>query len=65
MGLTIALVGLGFLVAGLLRWQATGFGPMEYPGTLRQVIPVVIFLTLGVQAIFASFFLSILGLEPD
>jgi len=64
-GLAIALIGLGFLVAGLVRWQAAGFGPMEYPGTLRQVIPAVTFLTLGAQVIFASFFLSILGLEPD
>jgi hypothetical protein len=30
---------------------------------MRQVIPAVVLLMLGVQTIFASFFLSILGLR--
>jgi hypothetical protein len=30
---------------------------------MRIVIPATLFLTLGVQTIFASFFLSVLGLR--
>jgi glycosyltransferase involved in cell wall biosynthesis len=64
-GLVFVLVGIGFLVAGLLRWKEAGFGPMEYPGTLRQVISAVTFLTIGVQVVFGSFFLGFLGLKHD
>jgi len=67
---------LGLLVGGLLTaagfgisayavhvWGAHRFGPLDYPRTLRMVIPAALFLTLGVQAIFSSFFLSVLGMR--
>ena len=38
------------------------FGPLDYPHTMRIVIPAVMLLTLGAQTVFASFFLSVLGL---
>jgi len=33
--------------------------------TMREVIPAAVLLTLGVQTIFASFFLSILGMDEE
>lgn len=64
------LVGLGLSVAGLVclvgavwGWRVTGFGELDPRITMRQVIPAVVLLTLGVQTVFASFFLSILGLR--
>jgi Na+-transporting NADH:ubiquinone oxidoreductase subunit NqrD len=33
------------------------------PLTMRIVIPAALFLTLGVQTVFSSFFLSVLGLR--
>jgi len=64
-GLIIATVGLGFLVAAVLKWRAAGFGIISYPESLRLVIPAVTCLTVGVQTLFSSFFLSILDLKHD
>ena len=57
--------GLAFLSAAILKWQAAGFGQMSYPESLRLVIPAVTCVTLGVQTVFSSFFLSILELKHD
>ena len=62
-GLGLILTGLAFLGSAILGWRATGFGPLDPRVTMRQVIPSVVFLTLGVQTIFASFFLSVLTLR--
>src|SRR5437899_599966 len=64
-GLLIITVGLGFLGAAFLKWQAAGFGLISYPESLRLVIPAVTCTTLGVQTVFSSFFLSILQLKHD
>jgi len=44
-------------------WGAVGFGALDPRVTMREVIPAALLLTLGVQTIFASFFLSILGID--
>jgi hypothetical protein len=54
--------GLGFSVIEVARWRAKGFGPLDLEETMRVVILAAVALTLGVQTIFASFFLSVLGL---
>jgi hypothetical protein len=64
-GLVIAAVGLGFLAAAILKWRAAAFGIISYPESLRLVIPAVTCMTLGVQTLFSSFFLSILELKHD
>ncbi|HUP25987.1 MAG TPA: glycosyltransferase family 2 protein [Thermoanaerobaculia bacterium] len=50
---------LGFAVWG---WRDVGFGSLDPRNTMRQLIPAVTLMTLGVQTVFASFFLSLLGL---
>jgi hypothetical protein len=62
LGLLIFLVGLAKLIMAVLFWKTAHFGAMSYPESLRQVIPAVTFITMGVQVIFSSFFLSILNL---
>jgi glycosyltransferase involved in cell wall biosynthesis len=62
-GLALVLAGGGFLLVAIWRWQQTGFGELDYPSSLRLVIPAVTGLTLGVQLIFSSFFLSVLSLR--
>ena len=42
------------------RWIASGFGQLE---AVRQVLFWAMWLFLGVQVIFASFFLSMLGIS--
>ena len=62
LGLGVFLGGLALLVVALLAWADVGFGQMSYPDSLRVVIPAVTLITLGVQVVFSSFFLSILSL---
>ena len=62
LGLVILLVGLAKLIIAVLSWKAAHFGALSYPESLRQVIPAVTLITIGVQVIFSSFFLSILSL---
>ena len=64
-GLFAILAGLGLLIAAILKWKAAGFGLMSYPESLRLVIPAVASMTLGIQTVFSSFFLSILELKHD
>jgi hypothetical protein len=65
LGVGIALLFLGLGISGYAvhLWSALGFGPLDISHTLRLVIPAALCLTLGVQTIFSSFFLSILGLR--
>jgi hypothetical protein len=58
----LSLVGLGLLLWAVDYWRAFGFGPIDYDRSLRLSIPAVVVTTLGVEVIFTSFFLSILGL---
>lgn len=61
-----ALLVVGAIVLTIIAlaiWGGTGFGPLHYRETLRLVIPASTMLILGVQTVFSSFFLSILGVE--
>jgi glycosyltransferase involved in cell wall biosynthesis len=62
-GALLILAGLGVSVYAVGFWQSRHFGPLDYAQTLRLVIPASLFLTLGGQTVFASFFLSVLGLR--
>jgi len=62
LGLTSAVLGFGFVAVAVNDWRLANFGPLDYPRTLRWVIPGVILAALGVETVFASFFASVLGL---
>ncbi len=61
-GLLIA-AGMATSVSAVRFWGARHFGALDYPHSMRIVIPAVLLLILGVQTLFASFFLSVLGLR--
>jgi glycosyltransferase involved in cell wall biosynthesis len=60
LGIGIALVGLGMIVAIAVDWAQRGFGSLSEE---RVAIAAATLLVLGLQVIFASFMLSILGLR--
>jgi glycosyltransferase involved in cell wall biosynthesis len=59
------LAGLAGTVVAVLSWGEKGFGTLDPSLTMREVIPAAVLLTLGVQTVFASFFLSILGIDNE
>jgi glycosyltransferase involved in cell wall biosynthesis len=59
------LAGVAGTVLAVLSWGEKGFGTLDPSLTMREVIPAAVLLTLGVQTIFASFFLSILGIDNE
>ena len=62
-GSILSIVGLTVSGYAVNVWNAHGFGPLDYSKTLHMVIPAALCLTLGAQTIFASFFLSVLGMR--
>jgi glycosyltransferase involved in cell wall biosynthesis len=62
LGALLILLGAGIWVFGLSYWRSHHFGPLDPDKTLRIVIPGFISLTLGVEIVLSSFFVSVLGL---
>jgi len=61
-GLLIVL-GFGGSLFAISHWALDRFGALDPSRMLRLVMPSVFALTMGVQIVFSSFFLSILGLK--
>jgi glycosyltransferase involved in cell wall biosynthesis len=59
----LMMAGLGGSVFAVSHWATKKFGILDPEHMLRLVMPSVFSLTLGVQVICSSFFLSILGLR--
>ena len=62
-GALMMIYGLAASVYAVYIWQQRAFGPLDPAQTLRTILPAAATLTLGSQIIFASFFLSLLGLR--
>ncbi|HWB11406.1 MAG TPA: glycosyltransferase family 2 protein [Pirellulales bacterium] len=62
-GIAVGTAGLALLAQAAWSWQQTGLGELDPRSTMRQVIPAVVLMTLGVQTVFASFFLAIVSLR--
>ena len=63
-GLLVLAAGLALLLRALWLWKQASFGPLpSMEENLRRLIPAATLILLGVQSIFSSFFLSVLGLK--
>lgn len=62
-GALLILAGAGMWVFGLGYWKSQSFGPLDPGKTLRIVIPGLVSLTLGIEIVLSSFFLSVLGMR--
>jgi hypothetical protein len=64
------IVGTSLILTGLVcsgysvwTWGRHSFGVLDPAQTLRIIVPAITALIIGVQIVFSSFFLSILGLR--
>jgi hypothetical protein len=62
-GILISMLGLGLLLHAVWLWRQAGYGDLSYADNLRRLIPAATLLILGIQTIFSSFFMSVLGLK--
>jgi hypothetical protein len=63
-GVLVVLGGMAMLIRALWLWKQAHFGML--PSTednLRRLIPAGTLVVLGIQTIFSSFFMSVLGLK--
>ncbi|MDP2925798.1 MAG: glycosyltransferase [Nanoarchaeota archaeon] len=61
-GIFISLLGLIIYIMILLKWLKSGFGELEQ---IKNSILGLTLLAIGIQTIFSSFMLSILGIKED
>ncbi len=62
LGGTVALAGFVLIVVIVLDWASRGFGSLSQE---RSAIAAATLLVLGIQIVFSSFLLSILGLRRE
>ena len=63
MGGLLLVAGLAASAYAVGFWGRAAFGPLDPAVSLRIVVPAVTALVLGLQTVFSSFFLSVLGLK--
>jgi hypothetical protein len=62
-GILLTLLGLLPIVVASVEWIQAGLGPLDAVTNLRRLLLGATLVILGLQSIFASFHLSVLGLR--
>ena len=63
LGSALMLTGFVCSVYSVLTWKHSSFGVLDPARTLRIIVPAITCLIIGVQIVFSSLFLSVLGLR--
>lgn len=64
LGLAALVCGGGMFTSAVFSWRDAGFGEMSSALTVSKVIPAVTLVMIGIQTVFGSFLLSMIGLIP-
>ena len=59
----LTIVGIGLTIYSMMLWEKRGWGNLDPVKIMPITIPAVYFIIMGVQIVFASFFLGILNIE--
>jgi glycosyltransferase involved in cell wall biosynthesis len=62
-GLLVVLAGIGLLAHAVWVWKQADFGLLNSEDNLRRLLPAATLIVLGIQTVFSSFFMSVLGLK--
>jgi hypothetical protein len=62
-GLLASLTGFTILALAVWKWGAADFGELPTADNLRRIVLGTTLTSLGLQTIFSSFHLSVLGLK--
>jgi glycosyltransferase involved in cell wall biosynthesis len=63
LGGLLCICGFVGALATALMWRSASYGPLDPSRVMRLAIPSALCLMLGLQIVFSSFFLSMLGLR--
>lgn len=62
-GLLLFAAGSVLSLRALWIWKQADYGVLPYAENLRRLIPATTLVIVGIQTIFSSFFMSVLGLK--
>ncbi len=62
-GAALTLTGLTLVLLAVVSWGHNGYGALDTDASMRPLIVAVLLIAGGVQTIFASFVMSVLGLQ--
>jgi glycosyltransferase involved in cell wall biosynthesis len=62
-GMLLFAGGVGLSLYALATWNEADFGRLDYPDTLRIVIPGATLIACGMQTMLSALFLGVLGLQ--
>ncbi len=64
-GGALTLTGLALVFVAVVSWGRSGYGVLDTQASMRPLIVAVLLIAGGVQTIFASFVLSMLGIRDN
>ena len=62
-GLVMFLLGVAATIAAFCLWGKAGFGGLSPESMMRITIPAMLFIVVGIEMVFASFFIGILHIK--
>ncbi len=65
LGLLILLGGFVLLGRAFWIWKQAGYGELSYGDNMRRLLPAATLVVVGIQVVFSSFFMSVLGLKTS
>jgi len=62
-GLILFFLGILVSIAAVFLWQTVDFGELDPSEVMRLTIPATVFMIVGIESIFAGFFVGILRIK--
>lgn len=62
-GILTGLAGAGLIGAVIIQWWQRGFGELDYPVTMRLVVPGVTLVAIGFQTVMAALMAGVLKMH--
>ena len=63
-GMIASIAGVLLIARVVFRWWQVDFGPLDYPNTMRWVVPGVTLIALGFQTKLAALMAGVLRMQP-
>ena len=62
-GMLGTIIGVVLIATVIIQWSRSGFGPLDYPSTMRLVVPGVTLVALGFQTAMAALMAGVLKMQ--